>query len=318
MTVKGQLLKSASVIALVTVISRICGYLRDQRVALLLGTSPAADSLVLAFRNPQPDSPDERERARSGRAFIPVFTGYLRERPSGEAWGLAQKVFWDMAVLLGTLAALGVIFSRQVVHLFTLLSHNPAQWDLAVYLNRIVIPAMFFLGAGGDCGGDAAQLSVFALPATTSIVFNLVMILFSFAVVYQPVMRLAPERFQTPAVAIACSFLLGANHPVRDADSGAGAAGDEVSAGCVVERSGRAESGLADGPGGFRHGSLSDQFFCRQDFFDVLADAAGKHHVALRGGAGDATGAGSLRDGDVDRDFAYDVASGGGGRVRTR
>ena len=51
MTVKRQILESASAIALVTVISRICGYLRDQRVALLLGTSPAADSFVsLALR----------------------------------------------------------------------------------------------------------------------------------------------------------------------------------------------------------------------------------------------------------------------------
>ncbi len=208
MTVKGQLLKSASVIALVTVISRICGYLRDQRVALLLGTSPAADSLVLVFGIPNLIRRVAGEGAL-GAAFIPVFTKYLRERPSGEAWGLAQKVFWDMAVLLGTLAALGVIFSRQVVHLYTLLSHNPAQWDLAVYLNRIVIPAMFFLALAGIAAAMLHSFRIFALPATTPIVFNLVMILFSFAVVYQPVMRLAPERFQTPAVAIACSFLLG-------------------------------------------------------------------------------------------------------------
>ena len=52
MTEKGKLLKSASVVALITVISRVCGYLRDQRVALLLGTSPVADSFILAFRIP--------------------------------------------------------------------------------------------------------------------------------------------------------------------------------------------------------------------------------------------------------------------------
>ena len=43
MTLKGHILKSASAITLITLISRICGYLRDQRIALLLGTSPAAD-----------------------------------------------------------------------------------------------------------------------------------------------------------------------------------------------------------------------------------------------------------------------------------
>ena len=92
MTVKGQILKSASVIALVTVISRICGYLRDQRVALLLGTSPAADAFILAFRIPNMIRRMTGEGAL-GASFIPVFTGYLRGKPRSEAWDFAQKVF---------------------------------------------------------------------------------------------------------------------------------------------------------------------------------------------------------------------------------
>ena len=151
MTVKGHLLKSASVIALVTVISRICGYLRDQRVALLLGTSPAADSLVLVFGIPNLIRRLSGEGAL-GAAFIPVFTGYLRDKPRATAWSFAQKVFWDMAAILGVLAVLGVVFARQIIHFFTIFSHNPAQWDLAVFLGRIIIPAIFFRGTGG-CGG---------------------------------------------------------------------------------------------------------------------------------------------------------------------
>jgi len=208
LTVKGQLLKSASVIALITVISRICGYLRDQRVALLLGTSPAADSLVLVFGIPNLIRRLTGEGAL-GAAFIPVFTGYLKDKPRSEAWALTQRVFWDMAVVLGGIAALGVVFSRQLVHLYTLASHNPAQWDLAVYLNRIVIPAMFFLALAGIASAVLHTFQKFALPAALPIIFNLVMILFSFGVVYRPIMRLAPEKFQTPAVAIACAFLLG-------------------------------------------------------------------------------------------------------------
>jgi putative peptidoglycan lipid II flippase len=208
LTVKRQLLRSASVIALVTVISRICGYLRDQRVALLLGTSPAADSLVLVFGIPNLIRRLSGEGAL-GAAFIPVFTGYLRDKPRAEAWGLAQKVFWDMAAVLGALSALGIVFSRQVVRIFTLFSHDPTQWDLAVFLNRIVVPAVFFIALAGIAAAVLNSFHVFGLPASTSIFFNLVMILFSFGIVYRPTMRMAPERFQTPAVALACSFLLG-------------------------------------------------------------------------------------------------------------
>ena len=208
MTVKGHLLKSASVIALVTVISRICGYLRDQRVALLLGTSPAADSLVLVFGIPNLIRRLSGEGAL-GAAFIPVFTGYLRDKPRATAWSFAQKVFWDMAAILGVLAVLGVVFARQIIHFFTIFSRNSAQWDLAVFLGRIIIPAIFFVALAGIAAAVLNSFQVFALPAATPIFFNLVLILFSLGAVYRPVMQMAPARFQTPAVAIACAILLG-------------------------------------------------------------------------------------------------------------
>jgi len=208
LTVKGHLLKSASVIALVTVISRICGYLRDQRVALLLGTSPAADSLVLVFGIPNLIRRLSGEGAL-GAAFIPVFTGYLRDKPRATAWSFAQKVFWDMAAVLGVLAVLGVVFARQIIHFFTIFSHDSAQWDLAVFLGRIIIPAIFFVALAGIAAAMLNSLQVFALPAATPIFFNLVLILFSLGAVYRPVMQMAPARFQTPAVAIACAILLG-------------------------------------------------------------------------------------------------------------
>jgi putative peptidoglycan lipid II flippase len=208
LTVKGHLLKSASVIALVTVISRICGYLRDQRVALLLGTSPAADSLVLVFGIPNLIRRLSGEGAL-GAAFIPVFTGYLRDKPRASAWSFAQKVFWDMAAVLGVLAVLGVVFARQIIHFFTIFSHDSAQWDLAVFLGRIIIPAIFFVALAGIAAAMLNSFQVFALSAATPIFFNLVLILFSLGAVYRPVMEMAPARFQTPAVAIACAILLG-------------------------------------------------------------------------------------------------------------
>ena len=97
MTSKGQILKSTSVIAFVTAISRICGSLRDQRVAILLETSPAADAFILAFPIP---NLIRRMIGTLSASFIPLFAGYLREKPHRDPVALRQNIFWDIGVVM--------------------------------------------------------------------------------------------------------------------------------------------------------------------------------------------------------------------------
>ncbi len=93
------------------------------------------------------------------RPLFPLFTGYFGTDTRAAAWGFAQKVFWDMAVVLAVLAVLGVVFSRQIIGLFTIFSGNAAHWGLAVSLNRIIFPVDLFSGFGGRGVGDPEQLS---------------------------------------------------------------------------------------------------------------------------------------------------------------
>ena len=208
MSVKRQILKSASIIAFVTAISRICGYLRDQRITLLLGTSPAADAFILAFR-----IPNLIRRMSGGGAlsasFIPVFTRRLRESPRAEALAFAQKMLWNIALVLAVVAILGSVFSKQVVYVFTLFGATHMRWDMAVFLNRIIFPSVFFIGIAALLGAVLNSFHVFGIPAATPVFFNLTVILFSFGLLYRPIMRCAPAAFQTPAVALAAGVLLG-------------------------------------------------------------------------------------------------------------
>jgi putative peptidoglycan lipid II flippase len=142
-------------------------------------------------------------------SFIPVFTGYLRNNPPGEAWAFAQKVFWNMAVFLAMVTLLGVLFSRKVIGIFTILGGHHAHWYLAVYLNRIIFPAIFFIGLAAVAAAILNSLHVFALPAATPIFFNLAFIACSFGVVYRPILRWTPERYRSPAVALAIGILAG-------------------------------------------------------------------------------------------------------------
>src|SRR5882672_12888496 len=88
LTEKKQILKSASIISLVTIVSRVLGYIRDQRIALLLGTTEASVAYLLAFRIPNLFRRLVAEGSMTA-SFIPVFAGYMREKDRDEVWDFA-------------------------------------------------------------------------------------------------------------------------------------------------------------------------------------------------------------------------------------
>jgi len=201
LTEKKQILKSASVITLVTIASRILGYVRDQRITLLLGTSALADSFVLAYRIPNLLRRLVAEGAMTA-AVIPVFTSYLAGKPREEVWDFANRLFWTMAVILAAIAVLGMVFSPTVVHMFTALDPgHTAQWDRAIELNRIIFPYIFFIGLAALAMAILNSFHIFGLPAATPILLNVSIIVFSIGAVW--------GRFKDPAVALAVGVLVG-------------------------------------------------------------------------------------------------------------
>lgn len=144
-----------------------------------------------------------------GASFIPVFTGSLRNSSPREAWTFAERVFWDLALFLAVAAALGTIFSRQVIGIYTFAGGNASAWSLATHLNRIIFPAIFFIGLAAAASAILNSLGAFAVPAASSVFFNLGLIACSLGVIYRPLLRWIPGGFRGPAVALAVGVLLG-------------------------------------------------------------------------------------------------------------
>ena len=197
MTEKKQILKSASIITLVTVVSRVLGYVRDQRIALLLGTTPAADAYVLAYRIPNLFRRLVAEGSMTA-SFIPVFTGYMREKTKEEVWDFANRLFWTLALVAAVITILGMVFSPTVVHLF---AGNNVAAAQAIELNRIIFPYLFFIALAALAMGILNCFHIFGLPAATPVFLNLATILFTFAAVR--------KYFNDPATAIAVGVLVG-------------------------------------------------------------------------------------------------------------
>jgi len=182
LTDKKHILKSASIISLVTIVSRILGYVREQRIALLLGTTPVADAYYLAYRIPNLFRRLVAEGSMTA-SFIPVFTTYMREKSKEEVWDFANKLFWTLALVVAVITVLGMVFSPQVVHLF---AGKNIEGGQAVELNRIVFPYLFFIALAALAMGILNCFHVFGLPAATPVFLNLATILFTFAAVRPP------------------------------------------------------------------------------------------------------------------------------------
>jgi putative peptidoglycan lipid II flippase len=197
LTDKKHILKSASIISLVTVASRVLGYVRDQRIALLLGTTPAADAYVLAYRIPNLFRRLVAEGSMTA-SFIPVFTSFMREKSKEEIWAFANRLFWTLALVAAVITVLGMVFSPEVVHLFAGKNIAGAQ---AVDLNRIIFPYLFFVSLAALAMGILNCFHIFGLPAATPVFLNLATILFTFAVVR--------NYFKDAATSIAVGVLVG-------------------------------------------------------------------------------------------------------------
>lgn len=199
---KHHILKSATIITLVTIASRVFGYVRDQRITLLLGTSLAADSFVLAYRIPNLFRRLVGEGAMTA-SFIPVFTSYMADKPREEVWVFANRLFWTLAFVLAVITVLGVVFSPAVINVFTLFGEEHMQWDLAVQLNRMIFPYLFFIGLAALSMAILNCFHIFGVPAATPILLNISIIVCSIGAVW----RL--PYFHHPAEALAVGILIG-------------------------------------------------------------------------------------------------------------
>ncbi len=199
MTEKQQILRSAGLVSFLTLLSRALGYARDLALAILLGTSLAADAFVIAFRIPNLLRRLTAEGAMTG-AFIPVFSQYRAQRPA-EAWDFANRMFWTLAAVLTGVTLAGMLFAPDLVRLFTLLSPAPGEWKLAVVLTRIIFPYCTLIGLTALASAALNTLGSFGLPASTPIFLN-VAILGAAGTAYL-------TGYQEPAIALAVGVVAG-------------------------------------------------------------------------------------------------------------
>src|SRR5437870_609742 len=175
-----HLLKSASLISAFTILSRIFGYIRDSRIAYLLGAGTAADAYTTAYRIPNLLRRLVGEGAVSA-AFIPVFARYLAENKKKDAWEFANTMLTLITIALTALTVAGIVLSPLLVRLFASgFAETPGKLELTATLNRVMFPYIFLISMSALAMGVLNSFHRFGAPAFSPVVLNLTMITFSF------------------------------------------------------------------------------------------------------------------------------------------
>jgi putative peptidoglycan lipid II flippase len=199
-----RLAKSAGLIGVATMTSRILGLVRDLLLAHLFGARNEMDAFNVAFRIPNIFRDLFAEGAMSA-AFVPAFTRRLTLGSRDDAWRLGNQMMNALLVITGALAALGVLFASPLAWLIASeYASVPGKFPLTVQLTRIVFPVLPLIVVAAVCMGMLNSLHRFFLPALAPAMFNVATIACALGLV--PVM---PLLHLPPIMAIAIATLLG-------------------------------------------------------------------------------------------------------------
>jgi putative peptidoglycan lipid II flippase len=170
-----QVTRSAGLVGLLTLTSRLAGLARDTLMAARFSAA-ATDAFFVAQTLPNVLRRLLAEGALAG-AFVPIFAEYRVQRSPCEARGLLARTLGAALLVQLLLTALSFTTAPFVVKLVAYgLSRRPAQLDLAVDLTRIVSLFIVPMGLTGLAACTLNTLGRFAAPAAAPLVLNLCII----------------------------------------------------------------------------------------------------------------------------------------------
>ena len=170
-----QITRSAGVVGLFTLFSRILGLVRDAVVAACFPKG-STDAFFVAYTIPNVLRRLLAEGALTV-AFIPVFTETLEKEGHEAGRRFLSSMFGAVLLVLSVIVALGVAGSPWLVKAFAFgLSADSAKFTLAVLLTRVMFLFLLTVGLTALAMGVLNTLRHFAAPALAPLVLNIFII----------------------------------------------------------------------------------------------------------------------------------------------
>ena len=196
--------RSAGLVGIATMASRILGLLREQIFLVTFGAGHAMDAYNVAFRLPNLVRDLFAEGAMSA-AFLPTFTRELQGKGKDAAWDLGRVVITGLVVVTGAIALLGVLLAGPLTRwIAPEFGRVPGKLELTTTLTQVMFPFLMLIAVAVACMGMLNSLRSFFVPALAPAMFNVACIASIYLVV--PFM---PGLGWDPMVGLAIGTILG-------------------------------------------------------------------------------------------------------------
>ncbi|MCB1198275.1 MAG: murein biosynthesis integral membrane protein MurJ [Deltaproteobacteria bacterium] len=167
-----RLLKNASKVSGLTMVSRVFGLVRDQLFAAMIGAGFFADCFVIAFRIPNLLRDLFAEGALSN-AFVPTLTKTIYQDSPKQGLVMVSKLMGLIIFVVGTIIVLGILFAPQIVHMIAPgFSAIAGKVDQTAELARILFPFLLFVSLGAVLMGIHHAHQSFTYPSIAPLMFN--------------------------------------------------------------------------------------------------------------------------------------------------
>lgn len=176
--------KSAGIVGLAVVGSRVFGLIRELVFAAMFGAGKFLDAFLAAFQIPNLMRDLFAEGALSV-AFTTTFTKTHEKEGADSAWSLLSLLLSSVILILGAVCLIGIAASPLLVHVTNFGFHQvPGKFELTVQLTRVLFPFIVFVSLAAVIMGALNARHIFGLPASASTVFNIVSIVLGVGLAY--------------------------------------------------------------------------------------------------------------------------------------
>lgn len=166
---KSSLVKAASIVAFLTIVSKVLGFVRETSLAAVFGATSATDAYLLAQTIPYLLFATISYALTT--TFIPVYSHVREEQGKEAGFRFANTVLWAVLLVAVVFVMAGEVLAEQLVRLVAPGLDGPVA-ELTEYLSRILFPMMIFQLLSGVVTGILQAEGKFAVPTAAGLAQN--------------------------------------------------------------------------------------------------------------------------------------------------